>query len=143
MGGGKNWRTFYVPWMYDWVRTSNLKKDGTWEHQTKGDREGFYQDKWKEILWMETYPYTYILKSGIVQERLATVKVSEMEHRQRWLKWTPLFSKIRKSLDINFNDEVGERSGSWKGGCLGCSYPMKHGELPLQTLRRMEKERKF
>lgn len=143
MNGGNKWWTFHVPWEYDWVRTSNLRKDGTWEHQTKGSREGFYQDKWKDILWMETYPYTYVLKSGKVQDRLATIKVCEMEHRQRWLKWTALGNKIRKSIDIDFNDEVGERTGSWKGGTTGCSYSMLHGELPEQALRRMEKERKF
>ena len=57
--------------------------------------------------------------------------------------WTSLFSKKRRSIDIDFNDEVGEETGSWKGGCTGCGYTMLDGELPEQTLRRMEKERKF
>lgn len=143
MNGGGKWWTFHVPWQYDWVRTSMLKKDGTWEHEIGGNRKDFYKKEWKDILWMETYPYTYILKSGTIQNRLATVKVSEMEHRQIWLKWTSLGNRIRKSIDIDFSDEVGERTGSWKGGTLGCGYNMKHGELPEQTLRRMEKERTF
>ena len=53
------------------------------------------------------------------------------------------FRRVSKYINIDFSDEVGERSGSWKGGRLGCSYNMQPGETPLQTLRRMEAERKF
>ncbi len=143
MNGGNKWWTFHVPWSWEWVRTSNLKKDGTWEHEKKGDKKNFYEDKWKEVIWSESYPYTYILRSGKVQERIATVKVEEREWRWRGAKWSKWPRMIRKSLAVDFNDEVGERSGSWKGGTIGCGYEMKHGELPEQTLRRMEKERKF
>lgn len=143
MNGGNKWWTMYMPWSYQWVRTSNLRKDGTWEHERKNDRKDFYKDEWKKIIWNETYPYIYILKSGVVQERLATIKVEEREWRWHWLKWIPITKKIRKTISVDFNDEVGERTGSWKGGTLGCGYDMLPGETPLATLRRMEKERKF
>jgi hypothetical protein len=102
-----------------------------------------YEDKWLDIIWNETYPYTYTLKSGVVQHRKALLKVSEREWRWHWFKWLPLTKMVRKTIDITFDDEVGERTGSWKGGTLGCGYNMKPGELPEQTLRRMEKERKM
>lgn len=87
----------------------------------------------------ETHEYTYKLKSGEIQNRLATINAEEREWRRWWLP-----SKlIKKFIDISFNDEVGERTGSWKGGTIGCGYEMKQGETPLQTLRRMEVERKF
>ena len=154
--GGNKWWTVRVPWSLEWYRTSALKKDGTWEHELYNDcipnpkqpntlmrnSKNFYEDKWKGILWSESYPYTYRLQKGEIQNRIATVTVQEMEWRLLGFMWIP-FGKIRKSIYINFNDEVGERSGSWKGGCTGGSYEMKHGELPEQTLRRMEKERKF
>ena len=144
MNGGNKWWTFTVPWAYEWVRTSCLRVDGSWEHEVRRKNKDFWdKEKWKGVLWSEAYPYTYLLKSGEVQHRLATLRVEEREWRQRWLKWTPLFSKVRKSISIDFNDEVGEQTGSWKGGCTGCGYDMKHGELPEHTLRRMEKERKF
>jgi hypothetical protein len=133
----------HMPWRLDWVRTSNLKKDGTWEHETPGNSKDFWDNKWKDILWSKSYPYTYVLKSGKVQERTATLRVEEREWRPIWFKWTKLFRRVRKTINIDFSDEVGERTGSWKGGTTGCSYEMKHGELPVQTLRRMEKERKF
>lgn len=134
-----------MPWALEWVRTSALKKNGTWEHETKRNKNREFYDvkKWEGILWSETYPYTYVRRSGEVQKRMATLRVEEREWRPKWFMWTSLFSKIRKTIEVNFSDEVGERTGSWKGGCIGCGYDMKHGELPEQTLRRMEKERKF
>jgi len=49
----------------------------------------------------------------------------------------------RRTIAVEFNEEVGERTGSWKGGVLGCGYDMKPGETRLECLRRMERERRF
>lgn len=141
-------KTYYfsMPWELDWVRTSYLRKDGEWEHESKkyGRNKSFEDNaQWGDILWSETHPYTYTLKSGEVQERTAKIKVVEREWRPRWFKWTSLFKLARKTIDIEFNDEVGERVGEWKGGTLGCGYYIINGETPLECLKRMEKERKF
>jgi hypothetical protein len=69
--------------------------------------------------------------------------VEEREWRPRWFKWTSLFARKRKTINVDFNDEVGERTGSWKGGTLGCGYDLLPNETPLECLRRMERERKF
>lgn len=140
--GEKN-KHIYLPWSYDWVRTSLMLKDGTWEHETKGNRKSFYSDEWKEKRWVQTHPYKYTLANGKVQERLATIQVDEREWRPIWFKWTSLFKMVRTSIDIEFNDEVGERSGSWKGGTMGCSYNLLKEETPYDCLKRMERERKF
>lgn len=87
----------------------------------------------------ETHPYTYTLRSGEKQLRTATIQKESRSWSRFWLP-----SKItRTSIDVKFSDEVGERSGSWKGGVLGCSYEVLPNELPLEALRRMERERKF
>lgn len=52
-------------------------------------------------------------------------------------------SRPRDDIYINFSGEVGARAGSWKGGTVGCSYEMKPGETPRQTLMRMQRERRF
>lgn len=143
MKGGNRWWTFHMPWSLDWVRTSALRKDNTWEHERKGDRKDFYKDKWNKILWNETYPYNYILESGEVQKVKATVRVEEREWRRKAFKWMPLFNRISRTIDINFNKEVGEGTGSWKGGVLGCSYKLLPNETPFECLKRMEKDRKF
>ncbi|WP_439587507.1 hypothetical protein [Hydrogenophaga sp.] len=87
----------------------------------------------------ETYPYTYTLRSGEVQSRTATIK----HERRLWTRWWLPFRRVSNAINVTFNDEVGERSGSWKGGCIGCGYEMQRGETPVQTLRHMERERKF
>lgn len=143
MNGGNKWWTIYAPHQLQWVRTSVLRKDGTWEHETKKNRKSFYKDEWKDILWKESYPYTYVLKSGSVQNRIATIKVEEREWRPHWTKLLPIFKRISKTIYVSFDDEVGERSGSWKGGTTGCGYEMNPGETPLECLRRMEIEIKF
>lgn len=140
---GNKWWTFNAPWQWQWVRTSVLRRDGNWEHERKGDRKEFYKDHWKEILWFETYPYTYTLKNGEVQERTATVGVEEREWRMNWFKWLKLGAKIQRTISVEFNDEVGERTGSWKGGTTGCGYELLKNETPLESLRRMERNRKF
>jgi hypothetical protein len=87
----------------------------------------------------ESHPYTYVLRSGEVQNRTATIKAEQ----RTWTRWWLPFKHVIRSIDIEFSDEVGERTGSWKGGCIGCTYTMNPGETPLQALRRMEKERRF
>lgn len=143
--GGRKWKTIHMPWSFEWCRTSMLLKGGEWAHSLrgKGNRKDFYKDEWKDKQWAETHPYTYTLKNGIVQKVEATIIVQEMEWRQRWLMWTKLFNKVRKSINIDFNQEVGEQTGSWKGGTLGCGYDLLPDEEPIDCLRRMEKERKF
>ena len=111
---GEPCATFYMPW--------------AWKHRTH-----------TILSKPETHPYTYILKSGEVQQRTATI----FKWQRVWTRWWIPFKRTSTSIDVEFNAEVGEKTGSWKGGCIGCSYEMKPGETPLQTLRRMEDERTF
>lgn len=88
----------------------------------------------------EDFDYSYTLRSGDKQH----VKATCTEEVWQWhRKWFPLLKKRRRSIDVEFSDEVGEESGSWKGGCIGCGYDMLPNETVEQCLRRMEKERKF
>jgi hypothetical protein len=156
---GNRCRIVHMPWAWEWVRTSHLLADGTWHDEIgrrrresfpnypliRSDRRphlGVYAVH-DSMLWSETYPYRYVLRSGEVQEREATVTVAEMEHRWRWFKWLPLSRRVSRYIDIKFNGEVGERAGSWKGGCLGCSFTIRHDEMPREALARMEQQRKF
>lgn len=140
---GEKSKCFYMPWSWDWIRTSNLRIDGTWETEGPGNHKSFYEDRWREVILYESYPYTYILKNGMVQNRIATIKTEEREWRWRWFMWLKYPRQISRNIAIDFNDEVGEETGSWKGGTTGCVYSLKKAETPLECLRRMEKERKF
>ena len=126
-------KQFDWPWWPHTLRYEQQLADKAWASVFDHDAEP-YQEK---------YAYTYVLRSGDTQERYATV--SKRRHilchvafkRFGWPTW------IKESIDVEFSDEVGERSGSWKGGTIGCGYTLQPGETMEQALRRMESERKF
>lgn len=152
---GAKTKIIRMPWAWEFSRRSSLMPDGrSWVHELPGygTRRGDVpvgeaQVDWWSMRdlprWERKLPYRYVLRSGEVQEREATITVGEMEWRWLWLKWLPWPRMIRRSIDVSFNGEVGERSGSWKGGTLGCGYDMRRDETPEECLRRMERERKF
>lgn len=146
--GGRS-KVLRFPWAWDHVRTSYLLRDGvSWGNEkelsaTSNDGRRWWNHREDDRLWRETYPYTYRLKSGEVQHPQATVSVDEMEHRWRAFKWCPFPRRIRRWVTVDFDGEVGEGTGSWKGGTLGCGYDLQDGETPEQCLRRMERERVF
>lgn len=129
--------SFDFPWAYKFFKREVLMTYG-WRKEEKGD-DFWNKEKWKGEILTEMYDYTYTLKSGEVQKRVATV----FQEKRYWRRWFNLVTKVRRTLEVEFSGEAGERSGSWKGVCIGCGYEMKEGETSLECLRRMEKERKF
>lgn len=139
-------------WNFPWTLKHHLTEILTHEAPTLAqpiwdDRGKSFMAGWDDRVAAEktvavTYPYTYVLKSGTIQRREARVFVDRMTWRARWWPLIPI-RKVRTSISINFSEEVGERTGSWKGGCTGCGYDMLPDETPLMCLRRMERERKF
>ena len=139
--GGRKWITWHIPFITkDWIRTSILLKDGTWEHETPGNHKSFYNDEWKEKQQSWTYNYIDQYDGEIIP---TTIYVEEREWRPKWLKWTKLFAIVSRDIDIHFSKECGKNKGSYKGGVIGCGYKLLPNEEPLDCLKRMEKERKF
>lgn len=87
----------------------------------------------------ESYPFTYVLESGESQYRTATITPEVREWRRPWLP----SRKIREEIKIEFSGEVGEETGSWKGGAVGCGTEVLPGETPLDALRRFERTAKL
>lgn len=137
------WISWYLPffsWSFDghWI----FSKKAEWvqmRYERNDCRPDSYEFRKEEAL-NYVYPYTYTLKNGTVQERTATCTI---EFRKWHRKWFPLLTKESTVIDIEFSDEVGERTGSWKGGTLGCSYELLPEETVYECLKRMEQERKF
>lgn len=135
-----DWTKFiHMPWEWRHIKHEVLRADGIWttfvgcwEH----DKEPDGRQVWK-------FPFTYTLKNGQVQHRTATISVERREWRRKFIRWMPLFSKRRQSLDISFSDEVGERTGSWKGGTIGCGWDIQPGESVEQSFARMQRDRVF
>ena len=144
----RRWLHFAFPWELNWYQTEILSHDlakVVWKENVHCKCK--FLDSWdirkaSEKMESRDYRYRYVLNNGESQERTATVHVTRMEWRARW--W-PIFRqrKVSTSIAVQFSDEVGEGTGSWKGGCTGCGYDLLPGETPEQCLRRMEVERKF
>ena len=132
-GGG----IYNFPWGYEFLKREVLMVDG-WRKEEKGD-DLWDKEKWAGKIKTESYPYTYTLKSGEKQDVTAEI----YQEKRYWKRWFGLHIKCSHYIEIEFSGEVGERAGSWKGGCRGCSYEIKNGETPLQCLQRMSRERKF
>lgn len=151
---GPRSKLVFLPWHPTWMRTSYLLPDGqTWIHELRpryrvervadslgGHGFSLIRDIPK---WERKYHYRYVLRSGVVQDVTATVRVEERERRWRWFTWLAWPRGVQRSIAVDFSGEVGERTGSWKGGTIGCGYTLLPNETPLGCLRRMERERKF
>lgn len=140
-----NWRLKYKiirpPWDWSHYRWSVFDGDGN-KHpiiHEYGRTEGPFEDG----RHVEQHPFIYVLRSGEIQNRTATIWGEEMEWRWRWTRWLPWPRKIKRSIHIDFSDEVGERTGSWKGGTTGCSFEWRDGESMKSCLQRMQHEREF
>lgn len=97
-------------------------------------------DHVKEIA--TTWDYVWVDKYD-GKEIPCTYYIEEMEWRPKWLKWTSLFSKVRRSIAIEFSEEVGSKKGSWKGGVTGCGFEMNPWETPRDCIERVHNEKNF
>lgn len=133
---------FYEEWL--WIRYGN--DDGhsknMWKHSLSFIMPWGWKHKDSAYIADDPegpYQYQYRLKSGDVQHVEATIYKTHREWYRFWYPW----HMESDSIMVDFSDEIGERTGSWKGGVTGCSYKMLPDETPLMTLARMERERKF
>lgn len=159
---GRRSKILHMPWAWEFHRRSLLAEDGrSWIHELASHSRGSTLGRNTSIPigyppaserhfflsdlphWQSEMPYRYALRNFEIQERKATISVTEMEWRWRWFTWLAFPRMVRRSIDVKFSDEVGERAGSWKGGCVGCGYDMLPDETPQECLRRMERERRF
>ncbi len=133
----RGWKSFNFPWAYKFDKKEVLMNHG-WKKEERGDNL-WDKHKWEGKIKLESHPYTYTLKSGEKQEVFAEI----YEEKRYWKRWFGFHRRCDHYIEIEFSGEVGERAGSWKGGCISCSYRILKNETALECLRRMEKERKF
>ena len=133
------WYTFHMPWTYDFVKHTILNPDGSVYCDAKNLSNSFNPPE----RTIEVHDYRYILASGEVQDRKATIFGEEREYCMKAFKWLGFPKKIYRSIDISFDQEIGEGIRTWKGGTVGCSNDWKHDETMFECLKRMEFGRKF
>ena len=117
------------------VNTNILMQDNSWINTILADPRN---------VWTEQYPYTYILKSGVTQKRLATIKVIEYEYKIQFLKiLIPYFKKSQKQIYVNFDKKIGEIISFRNTGILSYNFDILPNETYLDCLKRMQQTVKF
>lgn len=141
--GNDQWITWDLPffsWEFDghWIREKRQSgvfiQSGDWIKIGKMDAYSFRKD----MAYTETHEFVYTLKNGMVQWRTATCTI---EKRKWYRKWFPWLKKTSHVIDIEFNDEVGNRSGTWKGGIMGMTHELHDGETIKSSLKRLEQDK--
>jgi hypothetical protein len=137
-----------MPWTYKFEKEEILD----WKFKSVYERGPFDKCHVKYVvLWYrvkeeimddvsQEFDYTYTTVNGDVQKRKVRVNVERLTWCMRGCPW---IKRAHTTINVRFDTEIGDAVGTWKGGCLACSYRMLPGETPYQTLRRMEQERKF
>lgn len=129
-------KSWFLPWtQWRHVRHSLYGLDGQHHWTHKSNKWGQYQAA------LDAVPKVVFDLEDHDGERVrATTHIEEREWRfgDGWFKWLSLFRKprIKRSLSIEFNSEVGGDKGSWKGGVMGTGIDMVPGELHEQAIRR-------
>lgn len=152
--------TFHAPWESWHLRTEVLSLDdytawqedyrtywrSLWDRLVRNRRESRTQTgccatrEVAEGVHSKKFSYRYNLKSGRKQKVTARVHMT----RHTWcLRWFPFWKRQITSIWCEFNKEVGEGHGSYKGGVTGAGCDMLPGETMEACLRRMEATRKF
>ena len=78
--------------------------------------------------------------SANFQQCKAVATVSKREWR---LHWFPFKKKVIRSMNVDFKQELGRDSGSYKGGVMGTSIDMKEVETIDECIARFCEEKNF
>lgn len=147
----KQWG-FFLPWTQNtFLRRTFYNLDGsvfanfptiTYKQRNGLGHEGWNQE-YEASKKVEKIHFSFL--DYDLKEIIASCYIEEREwHRgEKWCSWMKYFTKpiIRRSLDLEFSEEVGPKKGSWKGGTLGHSTDIAVNEDPLDAfLRYCERE---
>jgi hypothetical protein len=130
-------KVFFLPWrQWRHVRHSFYDLDGN-HFWTEGKRD-HYKARWAVEAACPTVSFEF--DDYDARRIQAKTRIEEREWRfgDGWFKWLSLFRRpqVRRSLNLEFSEEVGPEKGSWKGGTMGHSIDMLPGELHEAAFRR-------
>ena len=132
----------FLPWtQWRHVRHSLYGLDGKiFADLNQRIRWGSWQYEINQIVEDACPTVSFRFKDFDGEELTAKTKIEEREwlFGTGWCKWLSLFRqpKVRRSLDLRFSGETGDRKGSWKGGTIGTGIDMLPDELHENAFRR-------
>jgi hypothetical protein len=137
-------KCFFLPWCnwrfvrQSWYGPTGEHIETLWETTSRDVRSA--QWAWRhefESALVKTC-FEFFDYDGELNQAATHIEEHEWRFGTGLFAWLSLFRKhkIRRSLDIAFNKEVGPEKGSWKGGTMGTSISMLPGELHEAAFRR-------
>lgn len=92
-----------------------------------------------------THVYTYQWKyhPQVVQHATARVTSSERVDRLKFGPWWLPKRRVSHSLWVDFDEEMGDERGGWKGGVTGAGFDIRPDQTWEEAYRQMQKERTF
>ena len=141
----EDWGCF-LPWT-QWRHVRMSIYDQTGAHYWTEPKGRFFES-WDDRKAAEKHCEVVFLFADYDGEELtvsANIEEREWRFGTGWFKWLSWFGprKIRRSLDLRFSGETGNRKGSWKGGTLGHSINMLPGEMHEAAFRRYCQENRM
>lgn len=158
-------RVFWYPWNWNYKRCTvyNLDETKQWDNtlisfKEKNEWGKIYDERykiedreeyWKFIPEDNVLEFTTYIDKYDGKEIPVKYYIKEYEwHRGRYfpftlLKYFKFGKKIRKSIDIEFKNEVGSEKGTWKGGIMELNFDMKEGEFYKDTWNRFCREKEL
>lgn len=108
-------------WYKDFLARHILLDDKTWAISNNHNEADEFVYK---------TPFIYQNYQNIVQQTFADVRVYRITNGPKWLndKGYTFLNKYSYGLDVEFENEVGKDTGSWKGGVFGISIPLTEAQ---------------
>jgi hypothetical protein len=139
----QSWSCF-LPWtQWRFARFSLFGLDGSefWTQLERKRIPGLGRNWDEQYKMQELCPTaSFLFKDYDGKEITVKTRIQEREWHfgEGWFKWLSWFRKpmVKRSLDLQFSEEVGPEKGSWKGGTMGHSIDMLPGELHEAAFRR-------
>lgn len=135
----------FLPWtQWRFIRFSLYDKTGSefWTQieRKRNPREGRrdWDAQYKAEQQCPSVSFDFKDYDGQVLSVKTRINEREWHFGEGYFKWLSCFRKpmVKRSLDLQFSDEVGPEKGSWKGGTMGHSIEMLPGELHEAAFRR-------
>lgn len=132
-------RCYLLPWR-NWRHIRHSFYDLTGQHFWTGGEDS--KSAWGALVAIKAaVPKARFEFDDYDRERIiATTHIEEHEWRfgTGWCQWLSWFCrpKIYRTLELEFNKEVGPEKGTWKGGTVATSAEMQDGDTPESAFRR-------
>lgn len=151
-------KVIWYPWNYKHHRTEVFSLDGSQRWDDTNNKLGEKESPWeafrklqyivkdKETSWNCYKDFPHIFRYEIYVDKYDGKKIEARYHivEREWRRFKlPFLKTIRRTLEIDFKEDVGPRKRSWKGGTIGMGFDMKKNESHEQAWKRFFNEYRF